>query len=499
MSEVRSKILSFLLLLLFTITAAAQDVVVQRGCRRGTPRPVGMALRRGAPGGQPKQVGGDFYHGERHQLTVLAEFNDRPFKGDEEATLAQWNKIFNTKNLAELPFKGSVHDYFFAQSYGDFDLIFDLEYVKVKGDAKKYASDATDENSRFLVQDIMEVLETRDIDWSLYDWNGDGFVNQLLIIYAGHGMNEFTSATDLIWPHQWWMSDHFQDGKQEPYCDAIPVTYNDKEYKVDCYCALQELTKNDDYGSFGTICHEYTHCFGFPDFYYSGKSYVGAWELMDYGNYNGGGYSPAGYSAHERWLMGWLTPTELTTTTTVTDLPALGDEPQAYLIRNDGFQNEYYIVENRQQDGWDASLPGNGIIVNHVDYDEDLWVSTKAYVNTSSRKHYLIFPANNISSATTVFSKNWSYPYQKNNSLTNTSTPAAELWNANADGTMLMNKPITNMAVVGGLASFDFTVNTTGLSAQPSALGAQPTVLYRFGTIDIVRTADGEIQKVLRH
>ena len=497
MSEVRSKILSFLLLLLFTITAAAQDVVVQRGCRVGTPRPEGMALRRGSPTGVTKRTGGDFYHGERHQLTVLAEFNDRPFKGDEEATLAQWNKIFNTKNLSELPFKGSVHDYFFAQSYGDFDLIFDLEYVKVKGDAVKYASDDYDENSRFLVQDIMEVLETRDIDWSLYDWNGDGFVNQLLIVYAGHGMNDY-SGDDLIWPHQWWMSDHFQDGKQEPYCDPISVTYNDKEYKVDCYCALQELTKNDDYGSFGTICHEYTHCFGFPDYYNNSRSYLGGWELMDSGNYNGEGYSPAGYSAHERWLMGWLTPTELTTTTTVTDMPALGDEPQAYLIRNDGFPNEYYIVENRQQDGWDASLPGNGIIVNHVDYDPDLWVSTSTYVNKPSRQHYLIFPANNISSATTVFSKNWSYPYQKNNSLTNTSTPAAELWNANADGKKFMNKPLTNMTVTGGFASFDFTVNTTGLSAQPSALGPQPTVLYRFGTIDIVRTADGKIQKVLR-
>ena len=497
MSEVRSKILSFLLLLLFTITAAAQDVVVQRGCRVGTPRPEGMALRRGAPTGVTKRTGGDFYHGERRQLTVLAEFNDRPFKGDEEATLAQWNKIFNTKNLSELPFKGSVHDYFFAQSYGDFDLTFDLVYVKVKGDAVKYASNTTDENSQYLVEDIMEVLKTLNIDWSLYDWNGDGFVNQLLIVYAGHGMNDY-SGNDLIWPHQWWMSDHFQDGKQEPYCDPIPVTYNNKEYKVDCYCALQELTKNDDYGSFGTICHEYTHCFGFPDYYNTSRSYLGGWELMDSGNYNGEGYSPAGYSAHERWLMGWLTPTELTTATTVTDMPALGDEPQAYLIRNDGFQNEYYIVENRQQDGWDASLPGNGIIVFHVDYDKDLWVSTKAYVNTSSRQHYLIFPANNISSATTVFSKNWSYPYQKNNSLTNSSTPAAELWNANADGKKFMNKPLTNMTVTGGFASFDFTVNTTGLSAQPSALGAQSTVLYRFGTIDIVRTADGKIQKVLR-
>ena len=490
-------IITGLLLSLVALTTVAQDTKIRRGCRVGTPRPECMALRRGAPTGVTKWTGGDFYHGERHQLTVLAEFNDRPFKGDEAATIAQWNKIFNAKNLSEAPFKGSVHDYFYAQSYGDFDLTFDLVYVKVKGDAKKYASDATDENSRFLVQDIMEVLQTRDIDWSLYDWNGDGFVNQLLIVYAGHGMND-TKDDDLIWPHQWWMSVHFQDGEQEPYCDPIPVTYNNKEYKVDCYCALQELTKNDDYGSFGTICHEYTHCFGFPDFYNSSKSYVGAWELMDSGNYNGEGYSPAGYSAHERWLMGWLTPTELTTTTTVTNMPALSDEPQAYLIRNDGFPNEYYIVENRQQDGWDASLPGNGIIVFHVDYDADLWVSTRAYVNTSSRQHYLIFPANDITSTSKTIIKNWSYPYYNNNSLTNSSTPAAIVWNANSDGKKFMNKPLTNMTVTGGLASFNFTATPTGLGAQPSTLGQQPTVLYRFGSIDIIRTADGKTHKVAR-
>ena len=490
-------IITGLLLSLIALTTVAQDTKIRRGCRVGTPRPEGMALRRGAPTGVTKRTGGDFYHGERRQLTVLAEFNDRPFKGDEAATIAQWNIIFNAKNLSEAPFKGSVHDYFYAQSYGDFDLTFDLVYVKVKGDAKKYASDATDENSRFLVQDIMEVLQTRNIDWSLYDWNGDGFVNQLLIVYAGHGMNDY-SGDDLIWPHQWWMSDHFQDGKQEPYCDPIPVTYNNKEYKVDCYCALQELTKNDDYGSFGTICHEYTHCFGFPDFYNNSRSYLGGWELMDSGNYNGEGYSPAGYSAHERWLMCWLTPTELTTATTVTNMPALSDESKAYLIRNDGYQNEYYIVENRQQDGWDASLPGNGIIVFHVDYDAPLWVSVTSYVNTSSRQHYLIFPANDVTSTSKTIIKNWSYPYQENNSLTNSSTPAAIVWNANSDGTKFMNKPITNMTVTGGLASFDVTATPTGLSAQPAALGHEPTVLYRFGSIDIIRTADGKTHKVAR-
>ena len=122
----------------------------------------------------------------------------------------------------------------------------------------------------YIVEDVMEELLKRDIDWSLYDWNDDGYINQLLIIYAGNGMHD-SSGSNLIWPHQWWMSEHLKDRQEGVYCEPIPVSSGDKDYLVDCYCALNELTKNGDYGSFGTICHEYTHCFGFPDFYYNGR------------------------------------------------------------------------------------------------------------------------------------------------------------------------------------------------------------------------------------
>ena len=444
--------------------APAAEVIRQRGCRVGTPNPL-FPLRR-----SPLLQGDETpYVGVRHQLVILASFQDRDFKEDHEAALATWDKIFNTKDYNEGQFVGSVHDYFYAQSYGSFDLVFDLMFVELPGKSQKYRSTAADdENSQFMVDDIVDDLLTHDIDWSIYDWDGDAFVDQLLIIYAGEGMNA-SSSSNTIWPHQWWLSHHknLETDVEDDFRSYRTVTSGDKEYYIDCYCCVQEKV---DYGglktSFGTICHEYSHCFGLPDFYYSnGTTVLSEWDVMDTGIYNDQGFRPCNYSAHERMLMGWLTPIELTDATTITDMPALSDEPQAYLVRNDGAENEYYIIENRQQQGWDKTLPGSGILVFHVDYDEDMWVGKSDVPNNYSKKRYHIFPANNNSRANAQ--GKWAYPYittdsqgnqqVANDELTNTSKPAATLNNANVDGEKLMSKPITRMEVdADGRASFVF-------------------------------------------
>jgi hypothetical protein len=194
--------------------------------------------------------------------------------------------------------------------------------------------------------------------------------------------------------------------------------------------------------------------------------------------------------------MDWLTPEEITTTATITDLPPLNDEGRAYLLRNDGYDQEYYIVEHRQQSGWDQSLPGYGIVIFHIDYDPELWTSLDEPANGGSVNHYVLFHAGNTSRES-----DWAYPCEANDSLTNTSKPAATLNHANIDGSMLMSKPITRMALTNGLASFDVFIDTpSSIDGQLSIVNYQlsiANVLYRLGPVTIVRDDKGRVHKVI--
>lgn len=470
-----------LLLLFVALTSAAQNVNHEYGCRH-TPvnknqenRP--YHLRR-----NPLQ---NFYQGEKRQLVFLVEFNDRKFKAEDPLTF--WDKVFNQEHLQESPFIGSVHDYFIDQSYGLFSLSFDLHHVSIDKSYAEYGG-STDSNVGLLLIQILNTIKDEAGNWSVYDWNHDGYVNQVIILFAGKGQNA-GGGSSSIWPHQWSLSEQGRapyviDNK---YCRVL----------VDTYCCIQELDAQGKYGVFGTICHEYSHCFGLPDLYYGKPSkVVDTWDLMDHGNYNGGGFRPCGYSAHERMLMGWLTPQELTAAATVSHMDALNDEPHAYMVRNDGFANEYYILENRQQTGWDADLPGSGIVVFHIDYDEEVWRTD--FPNSDEEHRYSIVPANNEFSV--KYLSDWPYPYGENNSLTNSSRPYASLFHMNStSSSYYMSKPITNMSVDNGIASFDFMGGgPVSVPESPAVQTSQPQVLYDLGPIYIIRNANGEVRKVMK-
>lgn len=472
-----------LLTMLIVMATAAQNVDTRRNCRPASRQPLSLHhnAHRAATGP------GTTYMGDRRQLVVLASFADKSFADADP--VSQWNKIFNQKNFSEAPFKGSVHDYFYDQSYGQLRLTFDLYHVQLPSNASRYRStDYDDENSRFMVTDIVDELVKKNINWGIYDWDADGYVDQLLIVYAGKGMNA-GGGTNTIWPHQWWLSEHVGT-------TARSVVSGGQTYYVDCYCCVQEIYYSDNESSFGTICHEYSHCFGLPDFYYGSTSFLKNWDLMDYGNNNGNGFQPPCYSAHERMLMGWLTPTELTTGDAVDGMNPTTTHPEAYLVRNDGHADEYYIIENRQPAGWDASLPGQGLVIFHVDYSESLWTDITAFVNTPTKQRYNMFHANNKASTTLTSMADWPYPYGTNHELTNTSAPAATLFNANADGTLFMSKPIVDMAVEGQLAFFRMDGTPVSVKGQRQTMAGE--LLYEAGKLRIVQQADGTVRKELK-
>jgi len=224
-----------------------------------------------------------------------------------------------------------------------------------------------------------------------------------------------------------------------------------------CSCELGMSGKIDGIGSF---CHEFSHCLGFPDLYDTVGSAFGmdSWSILDYGCYNGDGFTPSGYTSYERMEAGWLDPIELTEYTSVSGMKALTDGGEAYIIYNDACENEYYLLENRQQTGWDAELPGSGLLILHVDYDEGTWASNTVN-NDSGHQRCSIFHADNSAKRSTYSPSdvaNDAYPYGDNNMLTDTSRPNASLFNVNSQGTKRMGKPITDIAISDGEASFEF-------------------------------------------
>ena len=424
------------------------------------------------------------FQGTKKGLIILVQFTDSKFKSGHD--LALYRRIANDENYSGNNFRGSIKDYFKAQSHGQFELDFDVAGIcQLQHPYAYYGknnSQKEDVKPGEMVAEACLWAHEHGINFSKYDWNGDGEVDQVFVLYAGHGEASYKDA-NTIWPHMYYLS--ASDYGKPLSLDGVTV---------DTYACSSELNGDGNLDGIGTFCHEFSHCMGFPDLYdtsYAGWFGMGDFDLMCSGSYNGDSKCPAGYSAYEKAECGWLTLKDMTNIeqeTSIVGVQPMSADGDAYIIKNKGHEDEYYILENRQKTGWDSYLPASGLMITHVDYDADIWdwnmpnTSGKyedANGNTKTNDHQrlTIFRAGNSSSDYGDSSD--LYPYRSNNTLTKTSSPASTLYNANSDGSKYMHVAIKDIAIASdGTASFTLSKDVQEENPDTPVTPSGSTMLY---------------------
>ena len=334
-------------------------------------------------------------------------------------------------------------------------------------------SNGDDQHPAVMVAEAIRLVDN-EVDFSKYDWDGDGLVEQIFIIHSGYDEAQSSRKSD-IWSHAWTLTEAIEEDDGDGPVQADGVT-------IDSYATSSELQgrTGTQIAGIGTACHEFSHCFGLPDFYdTAGRSFgMNSWDLMDYGCYNGDGGTPSGFTSYERAFCGWLEPIELTEAIAVEDMPALTSEPVAYLLRNSGKEDEYYLFENRQQESWDKGLGGHGMLVLHVDYDAKAWAENT--VNTvRSHQRMTIIPADNFLYSSSLAGDPWPGTSGKTE-LSDTSIPAATLYNLNAEGDKLMNHSISEISESSdGRISFIFDEEALGIESVQDSSQSQDGIKFK--------------------
>lgn len=406
-------------------------------------------------------LGGDHitYKGVKKGLVVLVDFKNKKFADGHD--LEYYKNVINGKDFTdeEEGYVGSVRDYFLAQSNGQFELDFDVVGpVTMSKNYGYYGNDGAYQKDEKVYEMIKEACDgiKDQVNLKNYDWDGDGEADQVFFLYAGLGQASGGSA-GTIWPHE----------SELRYWPCGVLSY--PTGKINTYACANELQPETQGSSryisagIGTICHEFSHCLGFADMYDTtgGGGYgMSVFDVMDQGSYNGNGFVPCNYTAFERIYAGWVEPIELIDPATVKDMKSVSDYGRPFIMYNYKNTNEYFLLENRQNTGWDKGLYGsNGLLIVHVNYVPSRWANNS--VNSSAEKIQCCTVVNaDGSRENTQYSLQGDlYPYEvkgvtMNDEFTDYSEPAAKLYNKNSDNSYALGIPITQIKRSKGSVSF---------------------------------------------
>lgn len=406
-------------------------------------------------------LGGDHitYKGVKKGLVVLVDFKNKKFADGHD--LEYYKNVINGKDFSdeEEGYVGSVRDYFLAQSNGQFELDFDVVGpVTMSKNYGYYGNDGAyqkDEKVYEMIKEASDAIQDK-VNLKDYDWDGDGEADQVFFLYAGLGQASGGSA-GTIWPHE----------SELRYWPCGVLSY--PTGKINTYACANELQPETQGSSryisagIGTICHEFSHCLGFADMYDTtgGGGYgMSVFDVMDQGSYNGNGFVPCNYTAFERIYAGWVEAIELESPATVKDMKSVSDYGRPFIMYNYKNTNEYFLMENRQNTGWDKGLYGsNGLLIVHVNYVPSRWANNS--VNSSAEKIQCCTVVNaDGSRENTQYSLQGDlYPYEvkgvtMNDEFTDESEPAAKLYTKNSDNSYALGIPITQIKRSKGSISF---------------------------------------------
>lgn len=380
--------------------------------------------------------------GEVKGVVILAAFADVPFSTDsasihtllsnrynavdytEEVNFVEYSKIYNDTLSLRVTIPGSVSDYFRTQSLGHFVPQFDVIGPVTLDHARAYyganTSAGRDKNTSGMVSDACQKAYSMGLtDFTDYDNDGDGVVDFVYVVYAGSDEAQ-TGIEECIWAKS----------------SNISLTLGDMRIKS--YACSGELVIDLPVVSgIGTFVHEFGHVLGLPDFYNTKEddSTMDVWSVMDYGMYNAEGFVPCGYTAFERYSLGWLPLHTLDAPATLS-IGTTDEEGRGYRIfTSDADTASFYMVENIRREGWNRYAASEGLMIYETTYLKSAWQNNE--VNVDDMHRHCIVPANNDYSYRTA---NKHLFGKANHDFTLTSTPASI-----TQFGVSMDKPLTDI------------------------------------------------------
>lgn len=404
--------------------------------------------------------------GKQKAIVVLVEYKDVKFRLDDPHDY--FDRMLNEEGFSSYGGTGCAREYFIECSGGQFEPEFDLYGpITLKNNMAYYGGNDYNGNDRNPEQMAIEACQQLDdlVDFAEYDRDGDGMIDNVFIIYAGKGEASGGSASS-VWPHAWNVFSgagltHYFDGKL-----------------LDYYACSNEWENNKPDGV-GTFIHEFSHVMGLPDLYvttYANDNFTpGEWSVLDVGPYNNDGRTPPLYSAFERMSMGWMTPRPLTGPGSVALLPISSNT--AYYIPTLR-SNEFFLLENRQQESWDTYIPGHGMLVWHIDYNTSAWGSNSVN-NTYGHPRVQIEAADGVKTLYGNVTTSPSDPFPGTafkTEFTDTTKPSMLSWDGKGQ-----NLPLTSITETeDGLITFDIAGGATSPLSVPVALEAENVAGSRF-------------------